>query len=61
MEISPEKCETMKFSGHNSVRIKFIVENNFLQPVKHCIYLGCEISCENKRYATKTTKTFSNM
>jgi hypothetical protein len=47
MELSPEKSETIAFSGQDPVRSTIIVDNKCFQHVKNFKYVGCKISYEN--------------
>jgi len=53
MAISPEKSETMAFSGQDPVRCKILVNNKCLQQVQNFQYLGCEISRESVTIISK--------
>jgi len=51
----------MRFSGHDPVRIKIVVENKCLQQEKHFKYPGCEISYKNEKDIQHKLPKFSQI
>jgi hypothetical protein len=46
----------MAYLGKDPVRCKIIVDNKYLQQMKNCKYLGCEISYEYEKDIKKIAK-----
>jgi hypothetical protein len=60
VEISPEKkFGTTAFLGKISVRCKIFVGKIFLQHVKNCKYLCCEICYENEKIIEQNITKFA--
>jgi deoxyribose-phosphate aldolase len=51
----------MTLLGQHPVRCKIIVDDKCLEQVQNFKYLACEISYENGRQSTKTSKICSNI
>ena len=58
--MSPEKSKTMAFLGKYPIRCEIIVDNKYLEQLKNCKYLGCEISYEYENDILKNSKIWSN-